>query len=170
MFSVQAVKSISVFLLKNGTYEPLYTLSDQRFNVHYYFIRTNSYKKITRKSLSDEVFWQPRPQRPDSQLPGRPLPLAACSPAPAVVSPAPQCLRRDLLQEPRGLYWLHFVSPWPFYSIPWLQRGSPGAGKEHLIRSEPPGKGPPRLILDWDLLPGQWSGTRGLPSVTEGLT
>lgn len=125
MFSVQAVKSISVFLLKNGTYEPLYALSDQRFNVHYYFIRTNSYKKITRKSLPNEVFWQPRPQRPDSQLPGRPLPLAACSPTPAVASPAPQWLRRDLLQEPRALYWLHFVSPWPPYSSPWLHGAAP---------------------------------------------
>lgn len=43
------------------------------FNVHYYYIRTSSCKWLTRKSLQMKVVDRPRPQRPDSQLSGKPL-------------------------------------------------------------------------------------------------
>lgn len=97
-------KYFCIFNKEWNFYEPLYILSDQHFNVHYYYIRTSSCKWLTRKSLSDEGCCQPRPQRPDSQLSGKPLP-------PAAWGPAPQLHRRDLLQEPAGLCWVHFISP-----------------------------------------------------------
>lgn len=141
-------KDFCIFNKEWNFYEPLYILSDQLFNVHYYYIRTSSCKWLTRKSLSDEGCWQPRPQRPDSQLSGKPLPPAAWGPA-----PGPR--RRDLSQEPGGLCWVHFVSPRPSNSSSWLQRGSPWAGKENSIWSEPQSEGSPGVFLDQDLLQGQ---------------